>query len=263
MKPSDQISATLHRSVEDRGIGVIAYLTAGYPATSEFEEAAASVSKACDVLEIGIPFSDPLADGPTIQMSSSRALANGTTPSSAIESVGRLGLPVPVVAMTYLNPLLSLGIEPFSELLRDNGFSGVVVPDLPLEAAGGLMKSLENKGLAYCGLVTPFTSVDRVKQIARESTGFVYAVTSAGTTGQDLAIDADVRSYLGRVREAATPTPTAAGFGIRHAHQVLKLVGAADAVIIGSALVDQLTKGEDPGVFLKDIQKSLMKEAVR
>ena len=257
MSPSDQVSSSILRAVEQRGIGVVAYLTAGFPTPETFLETATAVAAACDVLEIGIPFSDPLADGPTIQMSSAHSMANGTTPISAIESIGRMQLQVPVVAMTYINPLLAMGVRSFSDALAVNGFAGAVVPDLPFEVAGSIAQSLEANGLAYCGLVTPFTPEKRVKAIVSHSTGFVYAVTSAGTTGSNLDVDRGVRGYLERVRRISVPTPTAAGFGIRHTDQVINLIGSTHAVIIGSALIEALAGGGDPVGFLNEVKESL------
>ena len=155
--------------------------------------------------------------------------------------------------MSYLNPLLAHGLEKLPAEAKAAGISGFIVPDLPFEECAELRAALSAEGIALVQMVTPVTPQQRLEMLAQESRGFVYAVTMTGTTGKDVAVPDSVLDYLGRVR-AASAVPVCAGFGIRHAAQVARLAGHADGVIVGSALVEVLERGEDPAAFLRSLR---------
>ncbi len=231
-----------------------AFLTAGFPAREGFADVVSRVADHADIIELGVPFSDPMADGITIQDSSRRALSDGVTLSWILELVADLRVPVPIVLMSYLNPLLARGFDQLADDAAESGVAGFIVPDLPFDEAAPLRSALTARDVALVQLVTPLTPVDRQKRIAASSQGFVYAVTRTGTTGGD-STDApsSIESYLRGLR-SVSPVPVLAGFGIRTAEHVHALAGAADGVIVGSALVECLASGNDPAEFLKRLR---------
>ncbi len=255
MLPRDVISETI-RTASLRGRpALIAFMTAGFPSRVRFAADLLKVSEAADVIEIGVPFSDPMADGMTIQRSSRAALADGVTLAWIIAELAALAKRprAPLLLMSYLNPLLAYGIGRLPADARAAGIAGFIVPDLPFEECADLRAALAGEGIALVQMVTPVTPPARLAMLARESQGFVYAVTMTGTTGRDVAVPDAVLGYLDRVRTAAT-VPVCAGFGIRHADQVARLAGHADGVIVGSALVEALERGEDPAAFLRGLR---------
>jgi tryptophan synthase alpha chain len=209
------------------------------------------------VIEIGLPFSDPMADGMTIQRSSRVALANGVTLDWMLAELAALANRprAPLLLMSYLNPLLAHGVGRLARDARAAGIAGFIVPDLPFEECAELRAALAAESLALVQMVTPVTPAPRLAMLARESQGFVYAVTMTGTTGRDVAVPDAVLEYLDRVRSAAG-VPVCAGFGIRHAAQVARLAGHADGVIVGSALVEVLERDGDPAEFLRSLRSS-------
>lgn len=237
---------------------LVAFLTAGFPDRDRFASLLARVAAAADVVEIGVPFSDPMADGVTIQRSSRVALEQGVDLRFILETVAAAGLAAPVLLMSYLNPLLAYGLERLAAEAVAAGVAGFIVPDLPLEECGPLRAALAPRGLALVQLVTPVTPAPRLERLCRESDGFVYAVTVTGTTGGSSQKEAGARarlaSYLDRVR-AVSPRPVCAGFGIRTPEQVAALAGHADGVIVGSALIEEIEAGRDPAAFLHSLRK--------
>ena len=257
MQPRDSISEAI-RSASSRGRpALVAFMTAGFPSRAQFAADLLKVGEAADVIEIGMPFSDPMADGMTIQRSSRVALANGVTLDWIIAELATLANRprAPLLLMSYLNPLLARGIDRLAADARVAGIAGFIVPDLPFEECAELRAALDGVGIALVQMVTPVTPAARLAMLARESQGFVYAVTMTGTTGRDVAVPDAVLDYLDRVRSAAV-VPVCAGFGIRHADQVTRLTGHADGVIVGSALVEVLERGEDPAAFLRSLRSS-------
>jgi tryptophan synthase alpha chain len=255
MQPRDSISEAI-RNASSRGRpALVAFMTAGFPVRARFAADLLKVGEAADVIEIGMPFSDPMADGMTIQRSSRVALANGVTLDWIIAELATLAnrLRAPLLLMSYLNPLLAHGIGRLAADARAAGIAGFIVPDLPFEECAELRAALAGEGVALVQMVTPVTPAARLVMLARESEGFVYAVTMTGTTGRDVAVPNAVLDYLDRVRSAAV-VPVCAGFGIRHADQVTRLTGHADGVIVGSALVEVLERGEDPAAFLRGLR---------
>jgi len=251
MPQRDVIADALRGSAQRGAPALVGFLTAGFPDRTSFARRLAEVAEAVDVVEIGVPFSDPMADGLTIQRSSRVALEQGVTLAWILEALGSLSPRprAPLVLMSYLNPLLAYGLRRLPADARAAGVSGFIVPDLPWEESAELRGALAHEGLALVQLVTPLTPAARLAMLARESQGFVYAVTATGTTGREVAIPDETLDYLDRVR-AASPLPVCAGFGIRQAAQVRRLAGHADGVIVGSALVDVIGQGGDAAAFL-------------
>ncbi|MFZ2509055.1 MAG: tryptophan synthase subunit alpha [Steroidobacteraceae bacterium] len=255
MLPQAAIADAILASSRRGRPALVAFMTAGFPARDRFVADLQRISAAADVIEIGVPFSDPMADGMTIQRSSRAALADGVTLAWIIGELAALATRprTPLLLMSYLNPLLAYGIARLPAEARTAGIAGLIVPDLPFEECAELRAALAAEGIALVQMVTPVTPPQRLAMLARESEGFVYAVTMTGTTGRDVAVPDTVLEYLDRVRAAAA-VPVCAGFGIRHAAQVARLAGHADGVIVGSALVEVLERGEDPAGFLRSLR---------
>ena len=249
----ERIGAAIRARSSSGDPALVAFLTAGYPSRDRFREDLAAIAAHADVVEIGVPFTDPMADGVTIQRATHAALRAGVTLAWILEQVASARAEVPLLLMSYLNPLLAFGLPRLARQAAQAGVSGFIVPDLPLEECESLRSALSEEGLALVQMVTPVTPQDRLSRLCAVSTGFVYAVTMTGTTGHRVAVPEDVVSYLDRVRAAAT-LPVCAGFGIRSAEQVRRLRGHVDGVIVGSALVEALERGEDPGELLRSLR---------
>jgi tryptophan synthase alpha chain len=189
-----------------------------------------------DVIELGLPFSDPIADGPVLQAAATRALAAGTTLRGLLQLAAGLRLRAPMVAMGYVNPIESLGLKAFARALREAGLCGAIVPDLPMEEAGPLRDALFAEGLDLIPMVAPTTPPARAAAIARSARGFVYYVSVTGVTGARVALPDDLERKLAELR-AASPAPVAVGFGISRPEQAAALKGKADGVVVGTALV--------------------------
>jgi tryptophan synthase alpha chain len=203
------------------------------------------------VVEIGVPFTDPMADGMSIQRASHAALEAGVTCAGSSIRSGNAERPAaPLLLMSYLNPLLAFGFDALAELARSAGVAGFIVPDLPFEESPNFATALDAHGVALVQLVSPLTSDERLPEVTGASRGFVYAVTTTGVTGGQGGVGEQVGAYLDRVR-AASPLPVCAGFGIRGADDVQRLAGHVDGVIVGSALVEALERGEDPAPMLR------------
>lgn len=232
---------------------LIPFITAGDPG----EEVTVPVMHAlvragADLVELGVPFSDPMADGLTIQRASRAALEAGVTLPWILEGIREARPAAPVLLMSYLNPLLARGLETLAGEAAEAGVTGLIVPDLPWEESGELRDAMEPRGIGLVQLVTPVTPPDRLAALCAASRGFVYAVTRTGITGSAVDV-ARVLPFLDRVR-AAAPVPVLAGFGVRGPDQVRALAPHADGVIVGSALVETLERGEDPVAFLRSLR---------
>jgi tryptophan synthase alpha chain len=198
-----------------------------------------------DLVELGVPFSDPLADGPVIHAAGTRALAAGATVHAVLEAGARIAERVPVVVMCYANPILSRGLERFVGELADRSVSGLIVPDLPHEEAEAARAACDAAGVALVPLVAPTTPPARLQAIGAAARGFVYTVSVTGTTGERAAVGQDLAGLLARVK-AATDVPVAVGFGISTGEQAAAAADAgADGVIVGSRLVRAAAEGED------------------
>jgi len=254
MIPRDRISAAIRSASKGGDPALVAFLTAGFPTMAAFREVLRSVAAGADVVEIGVPFTDPMADGVTIQRSSQVALAQGVTLKWILDELAAMPkLDTPLLLMSYLNPLLAYGLERLPEAAAAAGVSGFIIPDLPHEESAELRLPLERAGLALVQMVTPVTPPARLAMLCADARGFVYAVTMTGTTGRNVAVPDDVLGYLDRVR-AASSIPVCAGFGIRVRAQVERLAGHVDGVIVGSALVEVVERAGNPVAFLRELR---------
>ena len=189
-----------------------------------------------DVIELGLPFSDPIADGPVIQAAAVRALSSGASVRGVLRLAAGLRVRAPLVAMGYMNPIEAMGVAGFARELKAAGISGAIVPDLPHEEAQPLREALAAEGLDLVPLVAPTTSAERAAVIARSARGFLYSVSVTGVTGARAALPEDLAARLAQLR-ALSPVPVAAGFGISTPEHAASLKGIADGVVVGSALV--------------------------
>ena len=237
---------------QDKRAALMPYLMGGFPDI----ETSAAIGDACidagaDLLELGIPFSDPLADGPVIQAAGTAALAAGATPDLVLGVCERLAARAPVVLMTYVNIILARGYERFADQAASAGAAGLIVPDVPLEESEELRAACDARGLALVPLVAPTTPDERLARIGAKARGFVYTVSVVGTTGERAATDAS--DLLRRVK-ASTDVPVALGFGISDAQQAAKAAAdGADGVIVGSRLVRAAAESDTPARAVGDL----------
>ena len=229
---------------------LILYLTIGYPARdSALELVPALVEAGADVIELGVPFSDPMADGATVQRATQRALQNGVNMPHCLETVRELrarGVQVPLLFMGYYNLVLQFGLERFCEEAGAAGLDGLIIVDLPPEEAGELHASCRSHGIDLIFLLAPTSTDSRIREVASLASGFIYCVSLTGITGARSELPPELPRFLARVR-AATATPLAVGFGIsepRHAQRVAEL---ADGVVVGSALLNVVESATDEG----------------
>ena len=250
MQASERISAAIKAANDDGRPGLVPFITAGYPEPKDFISTLREVASAGDVVELGIPFSDPMADGMTIQRSSFEALRKGVSLKWIFDELDKAGsVDAPLVMMSYLNPLLAFGYEALADRALETGVCGFIVPDLPFEESEELRAALEARGLGLIQLVTPVTPDERLKTLCAASRGFVYAVTITGITGGGSGLPGDLADYLDKVT-AASSLPVCAGFGIRAAADVASVGKHAAGAIVGSALVEVIESGKSPTDFL-------------
>ncbi len=251
----DRISAAIRAATDAGRPALVAFLTAGFPNRASFRSNLAAVAGASDVVEIGVPFTDPMADGTTIQRASFQALSDGVTLPWIIAELGAVtaSLNAPILLMSYLNPLLAYGLDRLPRDAAAAGITGFIVPDLPYEESGELAAALDREGLALVQMVTPVTPSERLERLCRAAQGFVYAVTMTGTTGKSVAVPDDVLAYMDRVKRCSN-VPVCAGFGIRSREQVARFGAHVDGVVIGSALVETLEQGGNVGAFLASLR---------
>ena len=235
------------------GPALIPFITAGYPNAEDFKQTLFEISKKADVIEIGVPFSDPMADGVTIQRSSHMAIENGVTLKWIFNQLKEINLHTPIVLMSYLNPLYVFGMQELVKASLESGVDGFIVPDLPIEESKEFNDRLSEAGLALIQLVTPATPKDRIEMITNQSSGFIYAVTVKGVTGGEDALSADVTDYLKQVQEISK-IPVCAGFGIREKSDVEMLANHVDGIIVGSAIVETIEQGNSPTEFLDQLK---------
>jgi tryptophan synthase alpha chain len=243
-------STRIARAFAEHGkrAALMPYLMGGFPDL----DASRAIGEACadagaDLLELGVPFSDPLADGPVIHAAATRALAAGVTPKEVLGVCGSIAEHVPVVLMVYANVVLAAGADAFVGQAADAGASGLIVPDLPHDEAASLRAACDARGLALVPLVAPTTPPERLSAIAADARGFVYAVSLTGTTGEREQLPAELSATVTRVR-AATAVPVAVGFGISSAEQARRVADLADGVIVGSRVVRSAGDGGAPAV---------------
>jgi tryptophan synthase alpha chain len=213
------------------------YLMGGYPdLDTSIAAGLAAADAGADMIELGVPFSDPLADGPVIHAAATAALAAGATPHGVLRACERLAERLPVVLMVYANLVLTAGVEAFALRAASAGAAGLIVPDLPHDEAGELRSACDSEGLALVPLAAPTTTPERVAEIGRDARGFVYTVALTGTTGERAELTPGLADTVGRVR-AAGELPVAVGFGISTGAQARAVAQIADGVIVGSRVV--------------------------
>lgn len=245
---SSAISAAFDVAHAEGRCALITYLTLGYPSPADTLKLVPALQAAgSDIIELGVPFSDPIADGPIIQRASHLALQAGVTPRDCLElatEVRGSGVTVPLVLMGYYNPIHSYGVEAFVQDSSSAGIDGFIVPDLPLEEAALLRRACQERGLAVVFLVAPTSSEARIAQIAHATQGFLYVVSRLGTTGTSRSPGDELSSQLETVRRYAT-TPVAVGFGISSLEQARALATQVDGIVVGSAVVKRAQEGAD------------------
>ncbi|XP_028556278.1 tryptophan synthase alpha chain [Dendrobium catenatum] len=267
ISPSLGISETFARLKEQGKVAFIPYITAGDPDLSTTSKAL-QILDSCgsDIIELGMPYSDPLADGPVIQAAATRALAKGTNFNAIISMLHEVvpQLSCPIALFTYYNPILKRGIENFISTIKNVGVHGLVVPDVPLEETEILRNEASKHHIELVLLTTPTTPTDRMKAIVEASEGFVYLVTSVGVTGTRSSVSLRVQSLLQDIKKV-TNKPVAVGFGISKQEHVKQVAcWGADGVIVGSAMVKILAEAKSPEEGLKELESftKLLKAAV-
>ncbi len=238
---------------------VIPYITAGYPDWQTTGRLLKRLSQAgATIVELGIPFSDPVADGPVIQKASEIALSKGINLKLILEGLKKEPSPLPVVAMGYYNPILRYGIERFAREAAEAGIGGLIVPDLPPEEAGELREAAEMHGIATTFLIAPTTPRERIATIAEATTGFLYLVSVKGVTGSDLG---EITPILERIEEirGVTSLPVCVGFGVSKPEDARAISRYADGVIVGSAVLKALDEGGEEGLirFVREIAQAV------
>jgi len=253
----------IEKIFEDRGRkALIGYVTVGYPdpeATAKIVPA--MVEAGCDIIELGIPFSDPLADGPIIQRSSYEALKQGTTPQICLETAVRLReqLEAPLIFMGYYNPVLRYGIEAFCRRCADTGIDGLIIPDLPPEEGAELETTARDHGIDLIYLLAPTSDDERIDIVAERSSGFIYLVSFTGVTGSGADLPLELEDFVTRVRRR-TDKPLCVGFGITSPEQARRVAEVADGIIVGSRIIRLIE--EDPSLgemkkLIRDLRGAL------
>ena len=238
---TDRLVAAFRRAAGEQRLALITLVLPGFPGVGETEAMFdAMVEGGADIVEVEIPFSDPLADGTTVQRVAFEALANGTTPAGCIDFVRRMRArhpETPIVFMTYLNPVLAYGLERFATDSAAAGADAVILVDLPPEEAAPAKAAFERAGLDLIFLVAPTSTQERIELICSRASGFVYCVSVTGVTGARTELPADLGAFLRRVR-SCTNLPLAVGFGISRREHIEALSGLVDGVVVGSALLN-------------------------
>jgi tryptophan synthase alpha chain len=250
-----RIDETFTRLRERGDRALVAYVMAGDPSLAETRRLVVEAEqRGADIIELGVPFSDPLADGPVIQRAGARALAAGTTLARVMELVATLRAEVrlPLVLFTYYNPVLAFGLKSFARTAVDAGADGVIVPDLPYEEADPLRAEAEPAGLDMIQLVAPTSTAARVKTIARLSRGFIYVVSLTGVTGERRALPADLDAQVRTVR-LVTTKPVCVGFGVSTPEQAAAVGRLVDGVAVGSAIVRTIEQHAGTGALVKQV----------
>lgn len=264
----NRIEKRFKELTKSKECALIPFVTAGDPTPDVTVEVVLEMARqGADIVELGLPFSDPLADGPTIQAASFRALEQGMNPElyfQIVEQIRRHS-DIPLVLMGYYNPVLKMGLETFADMAVKAGIDGTIIPDLPFEEAEAWRKVARENGLSNILLVAPNTPEGRVKKIAKASTGFLYYVSVLGITGARTELPPELAQGLKKVKELSAK-PVAVGFGISRPEQVKALRDAADGIIVGSAIVKMLYESyrshgkeaavKQVGTFVSDLKKA-------
>ncbi len=261
-----RIAAAFEAVRREQRAALMPYFTLGYPDRQTSLAIVTAISQAgADLIELGIPFSDPLADGPTIQRSTQIALEAGANLAGCLEMVAelrRINVVQPLILMGYFNPILAYGLERFVAQAAEAGADGFIVPDLPPEEAGEMEAACRAHGLALVYLVAPTSTPDRLALAARRTSGFLYLVSLTGVTGARASLPPDLHAFVARVRAQARPgLPLAVGFGISTPEQAAAVGGLVEGVIVGSALIEAVSGVTDPAAaaarFIQELRGGL------
>ncbi len=254
---TSRIGDVFARLRTDRRPGLVTYVTGGDPDLARSADILLALDRAgADIVEVGVPFSDPLADGPVIQRASERALAAGATLSSTLDLIEgvRAHIQAAVVLFSYANPILRMGAEVFAARAVSAGVDGVLVLDLPIEEAGAFRRTLVDAGIDPIFLLSPTTTDARIQQAAELGRGFLYGISRLGVTGARSELAAGARTLVERIR-AVTPLPIAVGFGLSRFEHVQQIGEWADAAVVGSALVDVIAREADSPDLLVSVER--------
>jgi tryptophan synthase alpha chain len=245
MSASGRIEETFARLRADGRTGFVAFLTVGYPdVEATLRLVPALIAGGADIVELGVPFSDPIGEGPTIQGASFHALEQGVTMTTCLETVRKLreaGVQAPLILMGYYNPILAYGIEEFARDTAAAGADGVIAVDLPAEESGPLHEAFVANNLRMIYLLAPTSTDERIRDVAQRASGFVYCMSLTGVTGARDALSSDLASFVERVRKQIS-LPIAVGFGISQPKHFQAVGRIADAAVIGSAIIDEIAK---------------------
>ncbi len=255
-----RIAKTFARLKAEKQTGVIPYLTVGYPELDTVQRVApAMVAGGATMIELGIPFSDPLADGATVQHSSYEALKNGVTVDYCLETARQLreaGVDVPLAFMGYFNPIFNFGVDRFAEKCAEVGVDGLIVPDLPVAESGEMLDACRRNGRDLIFMLAPTSTDELISATVQQASGFIYCVSLTGTTGARSSLSEGLGEFLSRVRNQ-TDLPLAVGFGISQPEHVAEVGKVAEAAVVGSAVIDRL--GSTP----RERQPDVMRKFVR
>jgi tryptophan synthase alpha chain len=252
-----RISDTFQRLKSEGQKALVVYLTAGDPDLPTTERLLSTVQRAgADLIEIGVPFSDPTADGPTIQRASMRSLQNGATLAGILDMVGNIRprLPVPLILFGYFNPIMKYGVKRFANRARKAGVDGLLVVDLPFEEADEIRRHTDRAGIDFINLVSPLSDGGRLQRIVGDASGFLYYISVTGVTGARDALPTDLEERISSIRKV-TDLPVAVGFGIADPQTARRAAGVADGVVVGSALVSVIERyGGDEERLLAEVE---------
>lgn len=257
------IAASFEQAQQTQSAALMPYFTLGYPDRETSLAIIEAIAPHCDMLELGVPFSDPIADGPTVQHSTQKALENGTTTAACLEMVRELrqrGVSTPFLLMGYYNPVMAYGIANYVRDAAAAGADGFIVPDLTPEEAGELEATAAEHGLALIHFIAPTSNPQRIEAIAKRAQGFIYLVSLTGVTGARKQVQGNLADFVNRVR-ALTNVPLAVGFGISTPEHTANVGQVADGVIVGSALINAVDASEDKpqaaAAFVRSLQQAL------
>lgn len=262
VKGAERLHQAFAKASAEGRAAFMPFMTAGYPSYAKFPEVAAELLKHADLMEVGIPYSDPLGDGPTVQRASEQALAGGTSTRASIELIKELRKThdTPIVIMTYINPIYAVGPEKFMQLAADAGADGLILPDLPPDQDIEIADLAAKYGLAVIFLIAPTSTPERVKLVAEACTGFLYAVSVTGVTGErESSALGEVPAMLALAKQYSK-VPIAVGFGVKDAQTAQEVAKVADGVVVGSAFINAVAKGQDVGALAASIVEGCRKE---